>query len=69
MLAYVLTAPCERKPGQKGNIDSHVLEITNPYFRPSAYAELLRAKVSELPRQRFVLRQKGPNSYYSVVAI
>jgi glycosyltransferase involved in cell wall biosynthesis len=38
--------------------DPHVLEI-EPYFRPGAYAELLRAKVSELPSGSVSFYNKG----------
>jgi glycosyltransferase involved in cell wall biosynthesis len=38
--------------------DPHVLEL-EPYFRPGAYAELLRAKVSEFPTGSVSLFNKG----------
>jgi glycosyltransferase involved in cell wall biosynthesis len=38
--------------------DPHVLEI-EPYFRPGAYAQLLRAKVSELPSGSVSFFNKG----------
>ena len=38
--------------------DPHVLEL-EPYFRPGAYAELLRAKISELPSGSISFFNKG----------
>ena len=38
--------------------DPHVLEL-EPYFRPGAYAELLRAKVSEFPSGSVSFFNKG----------
>jgi len=38
--------------------DPHVLEL-EPYFRPGAYAELLRAKVSEFPSRSISFLNKG----------
>jgi glycosyltransferase involved in cell wall biosynthesis len=38
--------------------DQHVLEI-EPYFRPGAYAELLRAKISQLPSGSVSFLNKG----------
>jgi glycosyltransferase involved in cell wall biosynthesis len=38
--------------------DPHVLEL-DPYFRPGAYAELLRAKVSEFPPGSIAFLNKG----------
>jgi glycosyltransferase involved in cell wall biosynthesis len=40
--------------------DPHVLEI-EPYFRPGAYAELLRAKISQLPSGSVSFFGKGMN--------